>query len=145
MNMSKPAALERFTAKYVVSDSGCWLWQAALSPAGYAKFRTGQGRKTALAHRWSYQHYVGPIPEGLTLDHLCRTPACVNPAHLEPVTRFENNRRATLARTECFAGHAWETNARCWLDDRGYLIRQCRVCHRDRARAAYAARQLVSA
>jgi hypothetical protein len=70
----------------------CWIWQLSLHA------RTGYGAKktngvSTLAHRAVYEHHVGPIPDGLELDHLCRVRACVNPAHLEPVTHKENVRR----------------------------------------------------
>lgn len=74
----------------VQKTSGCWNWQAAKNQ-GYGTFR-GQ-----RAHRWAYEKLVGPIPEGLTIDHLCRNRGCVNPSHMEPVTASENARRATAA------------------------------------------------
>ena len=72
-----------------VDASGCWLWNRKFRPDGYGVKSLG---KTAeiRAHRWVYEQYVGPIPEGLELDHLCNNPPCVNPAHLEPVTHTEN-------------------------------------------------------
>jgi hypothetical protein len=76
-------------------SSGCWLWTAHVSPTtGYVQFRIGgRAGKMVLAHRWAYEHFVGPIPAGLQLDHLCRIRHCVNPVHLEPVTAAENRRR----------------------------------------------------
>lgn len=65
---------------------GCWIWHAAKSK-GYGLF---QGSR---AHRWAYERMIGEIPASLTLDHLCGNKSCVNPAHLEPVTRLENIRR----------------------------------------------------
>lgn len=75
-------------------NTGCWLWLRASRPEGYGRFQVG--RETA-AHRVSYVLHRGPIPEGLEIDHLCRTTACVNPDHLEAVTPEENRRRAALA------------------------------------------------
>lgn len=69
-------------------DTGCWIWTGLRSTAGYG--RTGP---STFAHREYYEKANGPIPDGLSLDHLCRTPACVNPDHLEPVTHAENLRR----------------------------------------------------
>lgn len=77
-------------------DSQCWNWQANKS-GGYGRFILSS-RRSVAAHRFFYELLVGPIPEGLHLDHLCRNRACVNPAHLEPVTQAENNRRAGALR-----------------------------------------------
>ncbi len=77
--------------KYVeIQPDGCWVWTGYLSP--YGKF--GVSGRRPVAHRWSYEYHVGPIPDGLTIDHLCRNPSCVRPDHLEPVTLQENMRRA---------------------------------------------------
>lgn len=76
----------------------CWLWTGVIQKGGYGRFSLN--RKYVGAHRWSYEHHVGPIPKGLTIDHLCFVPACVNPAHLEPVTQGENNRRAAMRQTQ---------------------------------------------
>jgi hypothetical protein len=76
---------------------GCWLWTGQANKGGYGAFSVGSrydgNRRGVRAHRWAYEALVGPIPEGLQLDHLCRNPPCVNPAHLEPVTHAENMRR----------------------------------------------------
>ena len=66
----------------------CWLWDGYVMPNGYGQFNTG--RKTVLAHRWAYESMRHQIPQGLDLDHLCETRRCVNPWHLEPVTRSVN-------------------------------------------------------
>lgn len=78
------------------NPSDCWIWQGKDTGTGYGQFYVPDRR--VLAHRWSYEHFVGPIPDGLHIDHLCRNRACVNPKHLEPVTAAENVRRAYLAR-----------------------------------------------
>lgn len=96
-NERRPVA-ERFWEK-VDKTGSCWIWTAQLNRhrGGYGMF---WDEKPVWAHRWAYEALVGPIPDGLVLDHLCRTPACVNPTHLEPVTIEENVRRGELGRDE---------------------------------------------
>lgn len=94
-------------------DAGgdCWLWIGALQREGYGAINLGRPRRVARVHRVVWELLVGPIPDGLTLDHLCRVRRCCNPDHLEPVTLAENvargSRRAGLARqAKCRrAGH----------------------------------------
>jgi hypothetical protein len=77
-----------------VPESGCWLWTGSIFPNGYGRTRVKScGRRQLLAHRVVYEAKVGPIPKGLDLDHLCRVRCCVNPSHLEPVTRKVNLER----------------------------------------------------
>jgi hypothetical protein len=69
----------------------CWVWVGRLNRNGYG--RVALGGREPMAHRASYEAHVGPIPEGLVLDHLCRVRCCINPRHLEPVTVQENTLR----------------------------------------------------
>ena len=79
--------------KVHITPNGCHQWTAYCGENGYGRFYLdGRG---LLAHRWSYERHVGPIPHGLQIDHLCRNRGCVNPEHLEPVTPSENVRRGT--------------------------------------------------
>lgn len=102
----------------------CWLWTSTANNKGYGAFYiNGQMR---LAHRFAYELLIGPIPEGLELDHLCRTPLCVNPSHLEPVTHAENMRRGAEARgrqTHCKRGHDLSL---AYVSKKG--VRFCRLC-----------------
>lgn len=77
----------------------CWIYEGSLNSSGYTCMKTGHGddRRTELVHRASYREYVGPIPAGLVIDHLCRVRTCCNPEHLEPVTQGENIRRIRRA------------------------------------------------
>lgn len=86
--------LARYWSK-VAKGEGCWLWTASLGNHGYGQM--GARGTVMLAHRIAYEIANGPIPEGLTVDHLCMTPSCQNPAHLEVVSRAENARRAHLS------------------------------------------------
>lgn len=104
----------------------CWLWTSTITGAGYGLI--GVDGKRRYAHRISYELLVGPIPQGLELDHLCRTTACVNPDHLEPVTHRENIRRSKPAtKTHCVHGHLYDEE-NTYLDRRG--CRFCRECKR---------------
>lgn len=81
--------------------SGCWLWLSQRDGGGYPFMCVegrGRTRKFKKAHRLSYEEFVGKIPAGLDLDHLCRNRACINPQHLEPVTRAVNVQRGLLAK-----------------------------------------------
>lgn len=132
---------ERFWAKAEKTET-CWPWTAATSRGGYGVF--WHDGKLVYAHRFAYQILVGPIPEGLQLDHVkdrgCRHRHCVNPAHLEPVTSAENSRRGDAgrlgaarqkAKTHCPHGHAYdEQNTR--IREHGW--RECRACRSARKR-----------
>lgn len=108
---------------------GCWLWTSSTRGEGYGKF-SGSSVGTDSAHRISYILLVGPIPDGLELDHLCRVRNCVNPDHLEPVTNAENVRRAFAASprarpTHCKHGHEFTTENTLMEEGGG---RRCRIC-----------------
>lgn len=142
----------RFWAK-VHQEGDCWVWTAAKA-SGYGRFNTG-GNRLVLAHRYAYEGMVTAVPEGLDLDHLCRNRACVNPYHLDPVTRSVNlsrgagprQKRAWSAdRTHCGRGH--ELTAENTYSPPGRGGRYCRQCQRDgdreRQRKYRAARKAVA-
>lgn len=80
-------AVDRFGKKWQPTIAGCWEWQAGRQKDGYGVFWNGERRPSGsnifmLAHRWSFEHHVGPIPDGMCVLHRCDNPPCVNPAHL---------------------------------------------------------------
>ena len=117
----------------VVDDADCWLWRASLDAYGYGQFgyRKPSGYTMIKAHRFAYEITVGPIPDGHTIDHLCRVRSCVNPAHLEPVTWRENLLRGdghpgrNARKTHCVHGHEFTPeNTRITVEG----SRSCRTC-----------------
>lgn len=126
--------IDRLDKKIRVTPT-CWFWTGSTATNGYGNvYMTGKMR---LAHRAIYELLVEPIPVGLVLDHLCRNRSCVNPDHLEPVTRSENAKRSPEAgrfyreRTECLRGHPFdEQNTYRTKDGK----RHCRACHAVRER-----------
>lgn len=128
--------LERFEDKYIPEpNSGCWLWTASVRHLSYGQFWDGES--IVFAHRWSYEHHIGPVPKGLVLDHLCRVPLCVNPDHLEPVTQRENVLRGVgipaknIQKTHCPKGHPYKGDN---LLIRAEKWRGCRTCEKRRKR-----------
>lgn len=127
---------QRFQKVDVNPITGCWEWNGTLARDGYARTKLLGRVASVPAHRWFYEYVIGPIPDGLPLDHLCRVRHCVNPEHLEPVTTTENNRRAHAAKlvgahlSVCKRGHE--------MTDENTRIRQgfheCKECGRERWR-----------
>lgn len=124
-------------------EDDCWLWQRRLTSRGYGQMRGFDGQVSS--HRFAYELLVGPVPEGLQLDHLCRNRACCNPAHLEPVTVRENLLRGetinarNAGKTHCVHGHEY-TPENTYLDGKG---RQCRTCRAERAKRRHTAKVAV--
>lgn len=139
---------ERFLAKVEYdTNGGCWLWSGANDGVrGYGRFRADYELGTRQAHRAAYALFCEPVPDDLEIDHLCHVPSCVNPAHLEPVTRQENMRRAPKTglrlgglangerqkrKTHCPQGHEYAANLA--LTPKGW--RYCMECKRIKQRA----------
>jgi hypothetical protein len=148
----------RFKSKIVLEPNGCWYYTAH-KIGGYGRYSVA--RLTVPAHRYSYEFFLGPVPAGMQLDHLCHTlddscragdrcrhRACVNPAHLEPVTCKENVYRSrglaaiNAAKDSCVRGHAFTVANTYIMKDGG---RSCRLCNREvmRIRRADIPRRLV--
>lgn len=126
---------ERFWKWVSVGDGedDCWIWMGYVRPDGYGAIFGTSYKNPLRVHRVCYEFLVGPIPDGLELDHLCRNPRCVRPDHLEPVTHRENLLRgntltAKHARTTaCPWGHPYDENNTYVSPSGG---RQCRTCNR---------------
>ncbi len=113
--------------------SACWLWLAHAKNSGYGEFFVDSARPRELAHRYSYERLIGPIPDGLVIDHLCRNVRCVRPDHLEAVTSRENTLRGTTpaavnaTKTHCVRGHPFSVE-NTYVYPSGE--RRCRTCKR---------------
>lgn len=131
--MPKPTLAERLWRKSERSPDGCLVWTAYRDRRGYGKIAYNGG--PVLVHRFAYELLVGPIPEGLELDHLCRNPSCWNPAHLEPVDHRTNVLRGVgpvvenARKTHCKHGHEFTPDNT--VPQKGG--RDCRECRRLRA------------
>jgi hypothetical protein len=138
-------ALNRFWSKVEKTD-GCWIWTAYRDRAGYGRFLFNGS--VGAAHRFAYEMFVGALMPGMTIDHLCRTPWCVNPAHLEQVTNHENLMRGLpgekARRTHCKWGHprTEETTYRL-KGPKGFVVSTyCRICARESRRRSNAKKHM---
>ena len=155
--MAESVWVARRLVNFTRAENGCWIWRGAPNNMGYGKVGSAGDESAGAeqaAHRWFYKRFVGPIPEGLVLDHLCRTPLCVNPEHLEPVTLAENTRRGFESRgfgstrTACKHGHPWVAENIITEQGKrpGLTTKKCRVCkvQQDSARHKRNAERKVS-
>lgn len=144
MSRKTDNTIDSITARLILYDNDCLLWTGITVPAGYGQV-SWRG-KSVLVHRLLYEHFVGPIPDGLVLDHLCRTPGCANVEHLEAVTSAENIRRGRAGwpkgkprgpqkqREACKRGHAFD-EANTYFTRPGH--RRCRTCQRKNQNRLY--------
>jgi len=122
---------ERILSKIAINTDDCWLWTGSRfrKPTGdYSQIRIGNREtgRVRKAHTISYEAFLGPVPKGLELDHLCHNTLCVNPKHLEPVTHSENmKRRKDSGLSHCKHGHKY-TKKITYINTRGR--RECRIC-----------------
>lgn len=142
-----PPALRKKIVFY--EPTGCWIWCGAVGSGGYGNAWDGSAHRYVSAHCKIFEWISGPVPTGLELDHICRIRQCCNPAHLEPVTRLENLRRAGALdrlrafsksrqeRTHCGRGHELNSeNLRIFNGKR-----HCMACRRE----TYAQRKRIAA
>ena len=130
--MSRPPStvppLERVLSRCDIGD--CWTWTGATTRGGYGHIRIGQ--QWIRVHRLTWTELVGPIPDGLEIDHLCHVPACVNPDHLRTATRGENARSVRRRfDSSCKSGHRLIGNIYERPDGRG---RSCKICRTEATR-----------
>jgi hypothetical protein len=127
---------ETLRSRIQVVETGCWLWLGIINAEGYGRIYVGGTTPELQAHRVVYEQVRGLIPTGLTLDHLCRFPGCVNPAHMDPVTMRENILRGTgptarnAVKTHCPKGHPLDglSKEKRWANPRRY----CKTCNNAR-------------
>lgn len=136
--MLSSADLSRFLSKIQTGATlfDCWEWKGNRTTDGYGRF--GHDDRYSKAHRLAYEYFVGVIPDGLQIDHLCRNKGCVNPAHLDVVTGQENIIRMKLfLHPSCRKGHPYtpENTGSAWKGpEKTQKWRRCKTCQRDYAR-----------
>lgn len=140
-NRILPKPPEELLWAKVQKTATCWLWTGAKTDLGYGRMSIGSVRngtkRHVYAHRLAYELFRGAIPKGLELDHLCRNPSCVNPTHLEAVTRKTNQHRGmsppgqNARKSHCLRGHPFDSeNTR--INSRGDRV--CQMCVRIRGK-----------
>ncbi|KKN74764.1 hypothetical protein LCGC14_0388060 [marine sediment metagenome] len=129
--MTETGVMERFWAKVTYTEDGCWIWGKPSN--GYGVFWNGSRQQ--VAHRFLFESVNGAVPFGFELDHLCRVKRCVNPNHLEVVTRSQNTARGIgpsiaranqLAKTHCPHGHPYD-EVNTYIKPNGGS-RDCKIC-----------------
>lgn len=134
--------IERLMFRTALLDDGCWEWRGSKNPRGYGHIRKDDGGSLYAVHRVSYEHFLGPIPKGLEVDHTCFNRACVNPDHLEAVTHQQNVNRGRHnqndGKSACLRGHDF-TPENTSINTNGKRV--CKTCARERMRDYRAARR----
>lgn len=120
---------------YTIEECGCWEYQGIVDKHGYPflsvyRYKNRTKPTSVFAYRYYFELWVGEIPEGMELDHLCNNPLCINPEHLEPTTRAENMRRAAERRTHCKHGHEHSVHGFMFWGTR--KRRECKACYKNR-------------
>lgn len=160
MTVVRPKGLplrDRFMQYVIKTPGGCWWWTGAADRrphiGGYGRFsypdaESPTGFRQRSSHRMAYELFVGPIPDGMELDHLCRNRRCCNPAHLDPVTNLVNQIRSpysfigrNVLVTRCPQGHEY-TEANTTINNKG--ARECKACKARRDRERHARRRRAS-
>ena len=127
----KANILRHMWPKIKIPD-GCWEWSGSLTMEGYAtnvsvNGTSGPDRERHLPHRLIFQWFKWDIPDGMTIDHLCKNRKCMNPDHMEAVTAGENVRRG-LKRAYCKRGHPQTPENRYVYKANGRTRERCRPC-----------------
>lgn len=132
-----PTIEDRLARRSMMTACGCRIWFGSTDPKGYGRIHNPHGSRHT--HIVAYELVKGPVPKGKELDHLCRVPSCINPDHLEPVTRQENILRGILpstnkaryaARTHCKLGHELtDENTYIFNHPDGIKRRRCKLCN----------------
>jgi hypothetical protein len=146
--LSDVAGMDRFNNKWHLNlETWCWEWQASKTPNGYGQISaTCPTKARYLAHRLSYLHYKGEIPESMIIDHICHNRSCVNPDHLQVVTAKQNSMFAVTRDKSHFAFREYCKRGHRRTEDNIYIIpssgsRQCLQCKLDQSRVATMTRE----
>ena len=135
---NRKSAIERLLSRIIIDDHNCWLWQGYKNRLGYGQITVyvddlRANKRVASTHRVTYQHFVGPIPQGLVIDHLYRVRHCCNPQHMEVVTQKINIYRGVApsainaGKLYCLRGHFYDKENTYTMPGGG---RYCRTCAR---------------